>query len=101
MNECVKRVQASNYGPEIEALKKGRGIHKSSSLQKLTPFLDEEQLLRVGGRLERFEELPRDARHSIILPAKHPLSNLVIQDAHEKNFHSQTLRTHYDVRSRF
>ncbi len=101
LNACVRTVQENNFGPEVAALAKGRNVHKSSSLRKLTPFLDEEKLLRVGGRLERAEELTRDARHPVILPPKHPLTDLIIKEAHETNFHSTTIRTHYDVRSRF
>ncbi|GFT52656.1 DUF1758 domain-containing protein [Trichonephila clavipes] len=47
----AKTAQLSKFKAEIDALKKGKGISKTSKLKALDPFLDENSLLRVGGRL--------------------------------------------------
>ena len=45
-----------------------------------------EGLLRVGGRLAK-ALLPTQAKHQIILSKEHPISELIIRHAHEKNHH--------------
>ena len=37
---------------EISRLKKGRAISHSSSIKSLNPVIDEEDTLRVGGRIK-------------------------------------------------
>ena len=43
---------------------------KSSPLARLTPYLDDEGLLRVQGRLQ-FSSLPPDEKHPILIPKSH------------------------------
>ncbi|KRY82042.1 hypothetical protein T4D_17099 [Trichinella pseudospiralis] len=61
----------------------------------LDPFLDEDGLLRVGGRL-RLSDLDYEMKYPIILPKKHHIVNLIIGRAHSNTLHagnSQTLTT--------
>ncbi|GFX92391.1 integrase catalytic domain-containing protein [Trichonephila clavipes] len=59
--------ELSEFKSEIDALKKGKGVSKTSKLKALDPFLDENSLLRVGGRLSN-ADLPFEAKHQIIIP---------------------------------
>ncbi|GFW08695.1 integrase catalytic domain-containing protein [Trichonephila clavipes] len=68
----AKIAQLSEFKAEIDALKKGKGVSKTSKLKALDPFLDENSLLRVGGRLCN-ADLPFEAKHQIIIPI--PLSD--------------------------
>ncbi|GFX99632.1 retrovirus-related Pol polyprotein from transposon TNT 1-94 [Trichonephila clavipes] len=63
----AKIAQLSEFKAEIYALKKGKGVSKTSKLKALDPFLDENSLLRVGGRLSN-ADLPFEAKHQIIIP---------------------------------
>ncbi|GFX54732.1 integrase catalytic domain-containing protein [Trichonephila clavipes] len=63
----AKIAQLSEFKAEIDALKKGKGVSKTSKLKALDPFLDENSLLRVGGRLSN-ADLPFEAKHQIIIP---------------------------------
>jgi hypothetical protein len=47
---CVKMVQQTSYAQEVEELLKHQEISSNSSLKTLHPFIDQEVLLRVGGR---------------------------------------------------
>lgn len=47
----IKSVQFEAYGQDIERLKEHKPVTKGSPLQKLDPYLDNEGLLRVGGRI--------------------------------------------------
>lgn len=61
-----------------------RQISSRSRVLNLAPFLDEQVLLRVGGRL-RNASLNYSAKHQILLPAKHALTYLIIRHTHERN----------------
>ena len=56
------------------------------SLSKLNPVLDGEGILRVGGRLEN-AAISYDAKHQIILPYRHHVTNLIIQKYHQEAGH--------------
>ena len=45
-----KSVQLENYKDEISKLQKGQKLSNSNVLRTLDPFLDENGVLRVGGR---------------------------------------------------
>ena len=62
-------------------------VKKSSRLAALSPFKDDDGLLRVGGRLER-ADISFDAKHPMIVPSKHHLVDLVIQHYHKREGHS-------------
>ncbi|GFW10368.1 integrase catalytic domain-containing protein [Trichonephila clavipes] len=63
----AKIAQLSEFKAEIDALEKGKGVSKTSKLRALNPFLDENSLLRVGGRLSN-ADLTFEAKHQIIMP---------------------------------
>ena len=82
----VKQAQSEEFAKEISSLKRDKLVHASSPLRRLQPEMDGD-LLRVGGRLHR-APLPYDARHQLLLPNKHHVSDLLIRDAHEKTGHA-------------
>jgi len=59
---------------------------RKNSLLFLNPFLDGNQFLRVGGRLEN-SDLTFDQQHPLILPKGHHITTLIIEDIHKKNLH--------------
>ncbi|XP_071576252.1 uncharacterized protein [Temnothorax nylanderi] len=72
---------------EYDSLTKHRDISKTSNLLCLSPFMDEDRLVRVGGRLKN-SALAFDARHQIVLPRNHELSKRIIELEHVRNMHS-------------
>lgn len=79
---------------EYKRLKVGAKIDKSSALASLSPFLDNYNLIRVGGRLQQFY-LSYDQHHPFVLHLKHQLSRLIICHLDEVYFHAgpQMLRS--------
>ena len=69
-HQLIQCVQEDQYATELAALRHGRSVPKSSSIVKLTPFIAEDGLLRVQGRLQR-SPLSWDEKHPIILPKSH------------------------------
>ena len=78
----VKSVQHKHFKGEVGVLKSRKPVVKKSPIYILEPFLDEEGILRVGGRLKN-APLPEKAQHPIILPKNHHVSRLVARRAHE------------------
>ena len=79
-------------------MKEQRRTLRKSNLAGLDPFLDQDGVLRVGGRLNR-SSLTFEEKHPILLPKKHHVSQLIIRHYHEKVIHHQGRQiTHGAVR---
>ena len=63
----IKQEQKKYYQRELQDLSNKKPLSKKSSIYDLNPFIDEEGLIRVGGRLRR-ASLEYASRHQIILP---------------------------------
>lgn len=83
---CIKITQLREFGPEIERLQQKKNLRKTSKVLNLNPYLDEKNILRVGGRL-RNSDLETEQKHPIILGTRTHLTNLIIADAHKKTLH--------------
>lgn len=94
----IRCVQQESYGEEFNCLKDGIQLAKNSPLRKLNPFIDEDGLLRVGGRLT-YADLPRDERHPVILPKTNHIATLIVRHYHEEVFHQGRHLTEGAVRS--
>lgn len=62
--------------------------------------ISEDGVIRVGGRLDR-SHLSYDAKHPIILPGKHPVTELIIRHYHHRNGHVGTNQVLAEIRQRF
>lgn len=82
---CIRLSQQEDFAGDIAALKAGKSV--SVRIRKLTPFLCEQGLLKVGGRLEHSQLRP-DSKHPILLSKASPLSALICDDYHRKLLHS-------------
>ncbi|GFY11820.1 integrase catalytic domain-containing protein [Trichonephila clavipes] len=96
----VKLVQQMEFNSEIKDLSCKGMVNPQSKIRNLSPFLDSENVLRVGGRLAH-SKLCFDKKHQIILPNNHRLTNLILEMTHKRHLHvgPQTLLS--IVRQRF
>lgn len=85
---------------KIKQLRNKTQIHKTSQLFNLYPFLDQDNLIRIGGRLGE-SSLPFHQRHPIILPSKHKFTELIIRDAHYKQLHAGALSLLVNLRESY
>ena len=110
LNSVVRHVQSRSFSAELKLLSNqdtfvyntdplSNVSLKSSSIRNLNPYLVH-GLLRVGGRLQK-SALPEEAKHPIIMPTRHHVTDLIIKDYHEKNAHSGVLHTLSDSRDKF
>ncbi|XP_058838571.1 uncharacterized protein LOC131694141 [Topomyia yanbarensis] len=58
-----------------------KAVSKRSPIRLLTPFIDPEGIIRVGGRL-RLSDQPFLVKHPALLPNNHPISRLVAKSFH-------------------
>lgn len=86
LKRCIKQVQGVYFNKEIKLLKSQGIIPKNSKLRSLCPMLDENEILRVGGRIQQ-SRAEYDTQHPIIIPAKNHLGKLIILDAHKRTMH--------------
>ncbi|XP_044594852.1 uncharacterized protein LOC123272217 [Cotesia glomerata] len=93
----IKFTQGQYFAREIHTLQDGDGLPKNNSITKLTPFIDHQGVLRVGGRLKN-ALLDPEERHPAILPRQSPLTSILIDDSHRKTLHGGTQLTLADLR---
>lgn len=85
----IKLVQATHLAETMKSLKlngQSKAIDKANKLHKLNPFLDEQGVLRVGGRLT-MSSLHPHVKHPAILPKGSHFSALLIKHHHERVQH--------------
>ncbi|XP_061170566.1 uncharacterized protein LOC133179906 [Saccostrea echinata] len=85
-NQIVRAVQRDMYPRETEALMEGRPIPRTSSILKLAPFIDDQVIIRVGGRLQT-SDLPYGEKHPVLIPGKHHVATLIVRRFHEQTEH--------------
>ena len=85
----VKDIQASSFSQEIATLSSGQTLPDSKALASLCPFVDNEGVLRVGGRLGNLD-ISYDMKHPPILERTHHSTKLLIEWTHRRNGHVGT-----------
>ena len=78
-----------------------KSVFRETSLKlQLNLFLDEKGLWRCGGRLGN-ADLPYSTKYPILLPRDHPVTPLIVSDAHRRVLHNGLRDTLTEVRTRF
>ncbi|XP_067934975.1 uncharacterized protein [Watersipora subatra] len=95
----LKLVQHEHFSAEIDRLESNQEINKSSSLIKLSPFLDDKGILRIGGRLHESTVLSFEEKHPIIIPKSSHLATLIIDHCHKLAAHQGREHTLAQIRS--
>ena len=85
----VKMVQLKYFNEELKLLKmkNGENVKISSKISSLNPYLDENGIIRVGGRLEK-SKISNDCKHPKLIPKDFHISKLIILWCHQKTRHS-------------
>ncbi|XP_048868217.1 uncharacterized protein LOC125740722 isoform X1 [Brienomyrus brachyistius] len=94
----VKAIQREMYAEELQCLKQNKSLPKTSTLQKLDPFVDESGLLRIGGRLLN-ADLSSGEKRPLIIPGKSHVALLLIRHFHEQTHHQGRHLTEGAIRS--
>ncbi|GBM64200.1 hypothetical protein AVEN_159585-1 [Araneus ventricosus] len=86
-NALVKIVQNQELASELNLLRKGKPLNSKSKIISLSPFIDENGLIRVGGRLKN-ASISMDQKFPILLPKNHRLTEMIVRYFHEKYLHA-------------
>ncbi len=76
--------QGEGFADEVERLQRGEPVRRTSSIARLNPRLDDDGVMRSHGRLAEEHTLESSARFPVILPKNHPVTTLVLKNAHTK-----------------
>ena len=85
----LRFVQAESFPNVSKSITNSKEISKTFNIAKLSPFIEEVGTIWVKGRLKR-SNLDYNAKHPILLTAKHPLVQTLLERAHRDNLHEGT-----------
>lgn len=83
----IKIIQKKEFYSEIQDLMQLKNVKTSSKLFRLCPFIDDDGLIRVGGRLKNAVSIDIYQRHPIVLPADNYFTRLLFKYEHERCMH--------------
>ena len=110
-NEIIKSVQKRAFAPELDRLISRsdsdhlsnrmwkHSVKRCSPLHRLDPFVDNQGILRVGGRLRK-SELNDEVKFPVILPKSYHVTSLIARWCHEQVQHSGRGFTLNELRTR-
>nr|CAH7725344.1 unnamed protein product [Callosobruchus chinensis] len=96
----VKLIQRQHFQQDYVALSSGISLHRKSSLLCLNPFIDNDGVIRVGGRLSN-SAYSYDKRHPMLLPKAHRFVDLLFKHEHNRLLHAGPTQLLSSVRERF
>ncbi|GFW99491.1 integrase catalytic domain-containing protein [Trichonephila clavipes] len=96
----LKCVQPEFYSAEILALKQNEQLRSSSEIKSLVPYLDENNLLRLTGRLLE-ADLCFGEKHPVILPRRCKFTELLVIREHERIGHCGVSLTLTQLRKKY
>lgn len=82
----IKSIQNTHFHEELRHISRNVSSDKGR-FSHLSLFVDRDGLLRVGGRLKR-ANIDYDQRHPILLPGRNMITDKIIRQIHENNYHT-------------
>src|SRR5207249_7827657 len=83
----IRMVQCESFREDITEIQHNLMVCGKSHIKSLAPFLDQQGMLRVGGRL-RQAKINNDSKHPLLLPTDHHVSRLLVRYEHERHLHA-------------
>lgn len=96
----LREVQNVYYHEEIVNIKRKQPIKNTNGILSLTPTIDDDNIIRVTGRLQN-AAITYNEKHPIILPYRACISRLIVRESHLKCLHGGNSLTEYVIRRRF
>ncbi|XP_078051939.1 uncharacterized protein LOC144478091, partial [Augochlora pura] len=95
----IRITQQLHFAKELQQIGNNQTGTIKGRLQRLNPFLDQNGILSVGGRL-RHSSMPFHQKHPIILP-KTNITRLIIESEHRAQLHAGVQASLYAIRTRY
>ncbi|XP_039312392.1 uncharacterized protein LOC120359326 [Solenopsis invicta] len=96
----LKQTQREGFPLELRSLASNQDLPRKNKLKSLSPFIDDNGLIRIGGRL-RHARLSEEQKHPIVLPARHRLALLIMREEHIRMLHCPSEQLLHSVRQRY
>ncbi|UYV61943.1 hypothetical protein LAZ67_1007130, partial [Cordylochernes scorpioides] len=97
----LQAIQYQHFREEIRSLNTLGSVKRTSKIYGLTPFLDDQGILRVGGRLKWAPSMTYEQKHPALLPSSGKVAQMIVQAVHMRTLHGSvhlmlsTLRQKY------
>lgn len=82
----IRWIQHEHFAPEFKSILSTKAVPPSSKLKKFNPFIDENDMLRVDGRL-RNAFMTYNEKYLLIVPANYLIVPLKVKFCHNKTGH--------------
>ncbi|XP_063536183.1 uncharacterized protein LOC134745966 [Cydia strobilella] len=97
----LKHAQNESFGEDLGRIKAHGALHRASKLLKLSPVLDANGLLRVGGRIDAASDVPLDVKRPVILDGRHQVTRLIVRHYHVKAAHGSQEMVVNEIKQRY
>lgn len=94
----IKDLQRQVYQEEWKILSKGSQLPVNNRLHHLNAFVDEDGVIKVGGRLCN-SSLPNSIKYPVIIPKEHHITKLIVAHYHDRVKHQGKGLTINEIRS--
>ena len=93
-------IQKESFDSEYDTLVNGKNLTSISNIGQLCPFIDDQGILRARGRLSK-ADFKFDTKHPILVPSKHPATQLMMLKAHLNNYHQGVASMRHGLQQKF
>lgn len=100
LTRITKLSQIQAFPKEHETLKQSKQINNNSKILSLNLFLDENDLIRVGGRLSK-SSLKFNEQHPILLPRDATVTKLLFENKHKELLHAGPMLLLSTIRQKY
>lgn len=80
--------QSESFSEEYKVLQGNHKLKHTQKLSNLNLFLDDDKLIRVGGRLDNSSEFAYSKKHPVLMSSKHHFSTLLFRHEHLQLLHA-------------
>lgn len=99
-DHLIQCIQRHEFAQEYKSLQQKKIVFSKSRIYKLSPYLDEKGIIRVGGRLKK-SNLPSNMKNPAIIPYSGRFTHLIIDEAHLTTLHGGARLTLSYLRQRY
>ena len=96
----IKIHQATFFDKEIACLKAEKPLSPKCPILSLQPFIDKEEIMRVGGRLQK-AMISESQLHPILISPKDHFTKLLIESVHKNHLHAGANHTLSILREKY
>jgi len=96
----LQYVQSIEFKEELTALRIGKSVSSKSRLKSLNPFIDQDDLVRVGGRLS-LSSLSVQQNFPIVLPSRLKITRMIFEHEHKRLLHAGPQALLASIHTRF